>query len=391
MAMNNFTFYNPTKIFFGKDQIRKLNHEIPKDAKVLLLYGGGSIKQYGVFDRVVEALGDRQWGEFGGIEANPVFETLMEAVAQIKKDGYDYLLALGGGSVIDGTKFIAAAVPFDGDPIDIFAMGIGKGLPVKSSMPFGTVLTLPATGSEMNSDSVISFKEKGAKVSFDSVHSFPQFSVLEPETTYTLPVRQRRNGIADGYIHVLENYLTHDLGGDIPDYFSEGILKTFIKHADAYINEDSKDYEVASNVMWACTMALNGVASKGNVGDWSTHSLGHEITAFNHTDHAKTLTPIILATMDVRRDEKHAKILRYARNIWHIEDKDEEKVIDKAIERTAAFFESIGMPTKLRQVGIQEEDINSLVNQLEAHKENTIGENASQNLDTSRKIYQRAL
>ncbi|EFR32065.1 iron-containing alcohol dehydrogenase [Eremococcus coleocola] len=391
MAMKDFMFYNPTRIYFGKDQIKQIDRSIPKNAKVLILYGGGSVKKFGTFDRVVEALGNRQWGEFGGIEANPVFETLLKAVDQVKAESYNYLLAVGGGSVIDGTKFVAAASVFEGDPIDIFGQGVGQGLPIKQALPFGTVLTLPATASEMNSGSVVTFHEKKAKISFGSSLTFPVFSILEPEMTFTLPARQLANGVADGFVHTMENYLTLALHADVQDRFSEAILKTFIDNAPVYCDPDQADYEAAANIMWACTMALNGVASRGNVGDWATHALGHEVTVLNNTDHGRTLTPILLATMHVRRDGKHDKLVQYGRRIWNIQDENEELVIDKAIQKTAEFFESINMPTKLSQVGVNESDIDFLITQLEKHKGQKIGENGVQDLATSRLIYQTAL
>ena len=219
-SIQNFTFQNPTKILFGKKRIEEIDNEIPKDAKVLILYGGGSVKKNGTFERAVLALGGRDWDEFSGIEANPTFETLMKAVHKVREGGFTYLLAIGGGSVIDGTKFVSAASLFEGDPIDLFGWGIGKGLPVQEVVPFGTILTLPATGSEMNSGAVISFVEKNAKVSFRGPKTFPVFSVLEPELTYTLPERQLVNGLLDSFIHVMENYLTYPVGGILQDRYS---------------------------------------------------------------------------------------------------------------------------------------------------------------------------
>ena len=280
-SIQNFTFQNPTKILFGKKRIEEIDNEIPKDAKVLILYGGGSVKKNGAFERAVLALGGRDWDEFSGIEANPTFETLMKAVHKVREGGFTYLLAIGGGSVIDGTKFVSAASLFEGDPIDLFGWGIGKGLPVQEVVPFGTILTLPATGSEMNSGAVISFVEKNAKVSFRGPKTFPVFSVLEPELTYTLPERQLVNGLLDSFIHVMENYLTYPVGGILQDRYAESILQTLIEIAPRIIDIHHIDYNDRATFMWCATNALNGTINLGVPTDWSSHALGHEIT-LNH-------------------------------------------------------------------------------------------------------------
>ncbi|MGX7108021.1 iron-containing alcohol dehydrogenase [Facklamia miroungae] len=390
MTINNFTFYNPTRILFGKGQIESIDRSIPKDAKVLITYGGGSIKKFGTFDKIVTALGERQWDEFGGIEPNPYFETLMKAVKKIKEEGFDFILAAGGGSVIDGTKFIAAAAAFEGDPIDIFSAGIGQGLPIKKALPFGTILTLPATSSEMNAGGVITIKEKNAKVSFGSVHTYPQFSVLDPELTYTLPQRQLANGISDTFVHILENYLNQPVGAILQDGWSETALKGLIQLAPQ-LKEDNHDYDVRSNFMWICTNGLNGFMSQGLPTDWSTHKLGHEITAFNHTDHARTLTPIILATMEVRWEEKFAKLVQYAENVWNIHEGSDQEKAQAAIQATRKFFQSINMPVTLEEIDVEAKDIDYLVDQLIAHEFTEIGEHKTQTPEVSRAIYEKAL
>ncbi|WP_419775247.1 iron-containing alcohol dehydrogenase [Ignavigranum ruoffiae] len=390
MAIHNFNFYNPTRILFGQGQIEKIDKYIPKQAKILITYGGGSVKRFGTLAKVLTALGDRQYAEFGGIEPNPVYETLMKAVDKIKKEGFDYILAVGGGSVIDGTKFIAAVAKFPGDPINIFAKGVGQGQAIQEALPFASVLTLPATASEMNSGGVITFKEKQAKLSFGSPYTFPQFSVLDPELTYTLPQRQLNNGICDAFVHVLEAYLTQPIEAMIQDGWSETALRTLIK-LSPQIKEGHNDYAVRANFMWTCTQALNGFMSPGVPEDWSTHNLGHEITAFNGTDHAKTLTPIILATMKVRKDEKFAKIVQYAENVWQIQAGDDEAKYQAAIQATEDFFKSVDMPVRLAEIGVNAEDIDYLVQQLECHQMTALGENRSQTLEISRQIYQTAL
>lgn len=391
MSIQNFRFYNPTRIYFGKDQFKAIDREIPKDRKVLILYGGGSVKRFGTFDKVVTALGEREWGEFGGIEANPVYETLMKAVERVKKEGFNYLLAVGGGSVIDGTKFVAAAAEFEGSPSDIFGKGVGQGLKVKTALPLGTVLTMPATGSEMNKFSVVTFKELNAKVSFASDRVFPTFSILDPELTFTLPKRQLANGISDAFVHTMEDYLTYPVDAKIQDRYAEAILQTLIDESQTYTDEKNHDYASHANVMWACTNALNGFISPGVPGDWSTHALGHEVTVLNHTDHARTLTPILLATMEVRKQEKWEKILQYGERIWGITEGDETARIDATIEKTRDFFKSIEMPTTLGEVGVTEEDIDQLVEHLVNHGNSSISERGDQTADISRAIYRTAL
>lgn len=390
MTFKNFNFHNPTRILFGKGQIAKLDKYIPQDAKVLITYGGGSVKRFGTFDKVIEALGNRQWGEFGGIEANPVYETLIKAVDKIKAEGFDYVLAVGGGSVIDGTKFICAAAEFPGDPIDIFGKGIGQGLPITKALPFGTILTLPATSSEMNSGAVINFETHKSKVSFGSPHTFPVFSILDPELTYTLPQRQLSNGICDTFVHILEAYLTYPVGAYLQDGWNEAALKTMIKLAPD-LKEDIHDYQVRANFMWTCTNGLNGFMSQGLPQDWSTHSLGHEITAFNGTDHARTLTPIILATMQVRKEEKFDKIVQYGQNVWNIQESDPELIYQQALEATRNFFKSLEMPVTISEIGVEEEDIAYLVDKLSQHKQNKLGEHGRQTLEISEQIYRTAL
>lgn len=386
----NFTYYNPVRIEFGKDKIKELPTLIPSGKKVLITYGGGSVKRFGTLNRVREALSDYKVGEFGGIEANPTFETCMEAVKKIKKEKYDYLLAVGGGSVIDGTKFIAAAAKFKGDPINIFGSGIGKALPIESALPLGTILTLPATGTEMNETSVISFKNQAAKLSFKDWSVYPQFSILEPELTYTLPKRQLANGITDAFVHVIEQYLTYPVGAKIQDKFAESVLRTLIEIGPDVIKEDYHDYTTRANFTWAATVALNRTLSTGVPGDWSTHALGHELTVLNNTDHARTLSAILPAVMIVRRTQKHDKLLQYAQEVWDITEGDDETKIDTAILKTIAFFKSLGMPVSLTEIDVTENDIDQLVEQLERHGRTAISEQGDQTLEVSRAIYQKA-
>lgn len=389
--INNFDYYNPVKIFFGKNRIEELSTLIPKDKKILITYGGGSVERFGTLSRIKEALLEYEVGEFGGIEANPTYTTCMKAVEKIKTEGYDFILAVGGGSVIDGTKFIAAAAEFPGKAKDIFGKGIGKAIPIKGALPFGTILTLPATSSEMNATSVISFKNEQAKISFKSPYIFPQFSILEPELTYTLPERQLANGVSDAFIHIVEDYLTYPVGALVQDRFSESLLKTLIEIGPAVVQEENHDYNTRANFMWTASIALNGWLSVGVPGDWATHALGHEITVLNNTDHARSLTAVLPALMYIRREEKQEKLIQYAEEVFEITEGTDEEKVKQAIQKTINFFQSIGMPTTLSEVGIKEADIDFLVNQLIKHEKANLSERTNHTPEVSRVIYKEAL
>lgn len=389
--INPFHFYNPVRILFGKKQIENLSRLITKDKKVLILYGGGSVKRFGTLDRVKEALKDYSYGEFGGIEANPTYETSMRAVEKIKTEGFDFLLAVGGGSVIDATKFIAAAAEFEGNPMDIFGGGIGNKVGIKSALPLGTILTLPATASEMNATSVITFTKQEAKLSFSSSKVYPQFSILEPELTYTLPERQLANGVSDAFVHTIENYLTYPVGAMIQDQFSEGVLRTLIEIGTDVIDEENHDYNLRATYMWAATVALNGWLSVGVPGDWSTHALGHEITVLNGTDHARSLTAVLPAMMHVRRKQKHEKLVQYAERVFQITTGTDEEKINGAIQKTVAFFKQLDMPTNLAEVNVQAKDIDFLVEQLVKHGKINISEQGDMTAEDHREVYNAAL
>ena len=343
--MNNFEFKNPTKILFGKGQIEKLSQEVPKDANVLLLYGGGSMKKNGIYDQVTNALSKHKVVEFGGIPPNPEYSVLMEALQVIKKEKIDFLLAVGGGSVIDGTKFLSAAAFFEGDnPWDLLT----KGRAVKKAMPFGTVLTLPATGSEMNSGFVITREETKEKLASGGPTLYPVFSVLDPEVVKSIPQRQLANGITDAFTHVLEQYMTYPMGGLLQDRFAESILKTLIEVAPTIL-EDPSNYVAASNFMWSCTMALNGLINKGVPEDWAVHIMGHELTALFGIDHARTLAILIPSHYNYNFESKKAKLAQYAERVWNVSEGTEEEKAKRAIIKTEAFFNSLDIKTKLSE------------------------------------------
>jgi len=343
--MLNFELKNPTKILFGKGQIANLNKEIPKDAKVLMLYGGGSIKSNGIYEQVKTALNGYDVVEFGGIPANPEYEVLLQAVKVIKEQGITYLLAVGGGSVIDGTKFISAAALYKGDnPWDILTQKIR----IDEGMPFGSVLTLPATASEMNSGAVITRAETKEKFAMGGPGLFPVFSVLDPQVVASIPQRQLANGITDAFTHVLEQYMTYPVGGLLQDRFAESILQTLIEIAPKVI-KDPSDYEAAANFMWSCTMALNGLIQKGVPGDWAVHMMGHELTALFGIDHARTLAIVAPSHYRFNLEAKKEKLAQYGKRVWGIEGENLEDVAHAAIDKTEAFFHSLEIKTTLAE------------------------------------------
>ncbi|AIT08733.1 aldehyde reductase [Candidatus Francisella endociliophora] len=385
--MQNFEYYNPVKIFFGKGEIVKLSEAISKDDKVLMIYGGGSIKKNGVYQQVKDALASHNVHEFSGVEPNPEYETCMKAVKYIKENDVNFILAVGGGSVIDATKFIAAASKFEGDTWDILA----KGAEVKDALDFGTVLTIPATGSEMNCGSVISRREIDKKLAFMSEKVFPKFSVLDPEVTYTLPARQVANGVVDAFVHVMEQYLTFPQNAPLQDRFAEGILQTLMEEGEKVINNPN-DYDVRANIMWSATMALNSLISRGVAMDWSTHMIGHELTTFYGLDHAQTLAIVLPSIMQHKRDKKGDKIAQYAERVLGVSSslsKDEK--IDLAIIKTVEFFEKVGNPTKLSSYKFGSEHFDKVINSLETNGMVALGENQDITLQDSRQILEMSL
>ncbi len=378
--MLNFDFYNPTRIVFGKGRIADLNKHVPQQARVLVLYGGGSVKTTGTLNEVLHALGDRIVSEFAGIEPNPSYETLMQAVEIVRQEKIDFLLAVGGGSVIDGTKFIAAAALYESDCLDILKT---RGTQIKKALPIGVVLTLSATGSEMNNGGVVTIKSTHTKSAFFSEKLFPQFSILDPTKTYTLSPRQVGNGVVDAFVHITEQYLTYPVNAPVQDRFAEGLLLTLIE-LGAQALATPEDYDVRANLMWVATMALNGLIGAGVPQDWSTHMIGHELTALYNIDHAQTLAIVLPSMLAVRKDAKREKLLQFAERVWHINEGDDETRINLAIAKTRAFFESVGVKTRLSDYGVT--DIEAVLAQLQAHKMVALGERREVNLDISRQV-----
>jgi len=387
--MNNFEYHNPTRILFGAGQIASAAKHIPAGARVLMLYGGGSIKANGTYEEVKAALSGHTLLEFGGIEPNPHYETLMRAVELIRAEKIDFLLAVGGGSVIDGTKFVAAAAVYDGEPWDILARG---GKVVKGALPFGAVLTLPATGSEMNSASVITRAATKEKRAFASKFVYPQFSVLDPAKTFTLPLRQVGNGVVDAFVHVMEQYMTYPVNAPVQDRFAEGLLLTLIEQGPQVLAAP-QDLSIRANIMWTATLALNGLIGVGVPQDWATHMVGHELTALYGLDHAQTLAVVLPGMLSVRREAKRGKLLQYAERVWGLDAAagSEDERIDAAIQRTRAFFEQMGVPTRLSGYGLDAGAVHSVASALETAGMTSLGEHRDVSPAIVREVLQLSL
>ncbi len=340
--MDNFELYNPVKLIFGKGEIAKVSENIPSNAKILMTYGGGSIKKNGVYNQVISALKDYEIIEFGGIEANPQFSTAMKAVEIARKENIDFILAVGGGSVIDASKFIAVAVDYSGDEWDIPS----NKAEINHGVDLGTILTLPATGSEMNAGAVISRKEINEKLAFGNPHCFPKFSILDPTVVASLPKRQLVNGVVDAFVHTIEQYLTYPNDAPLQDRIAEGILQTLIE-IGADVIENPSDYNLASNLMWSATMALNGLIGKGVPNDWGTHMIGHELTALFNIDHGQTLAIVGPNLYKKLIDTKKEKLAQFGRRVFSLKGNDDLEVAHKAIEKMQEFYTSLGMKTKI--------------------------------------------
>lgn len=351
--MQNFEFYGPTRVVFGKDTIKELSRLIPRDRKILMTYGGGSIKKNGVYDQVKKALEGYDLLEFGGIEPNPKYETLAKAVEIVKKEGVNFLLAVGGGSVLDGTKFIALASKYDGD--DAYDAIMIRAEHPASAIELADVITLPATGSEMNNGGVISRISTSEKLAFHNPNVFPKFSVIDPTVTFSLPERQTINGVVDTFVHTMEFNCTYDVNSPLQDIWAMGILRTLISEAPKVL-ANPKDYDARANLFWCATCGLNYWISCGVPQDWSTHMIGHELTAFYGIDHGQSLAivqPRLLRNQKVAKSYKLAKI---AREVFGINESVDLKAADMAIDKIEEFYNSIGMKTRLADYGINPEE-----------------------------------
>lgn len=383
--MLNFELYNPTNYVFGQNQIEKLASLVPANAKIMLAYGGGSIFKNGVHAQVTENLKGFEVIEFGGIEPNPRFETLMKAVEIIRTEKINFILAVGGGSVIDGVKFISGAVNYEGDAVDILKKRI-LFKDVSKVIPFGTVLTLPATGSEMNSGAVITIDATQEKLTLGGSALFPQFSICDPTVIQSLPKRQIQNGVVDAFTHVLEQYLTFPQDALLQDRISEGILQTLVEIGPKVV-ENPTDYKLASNFMWCATMALNGLIQKGVASDWATHMIGHELTALYEIDHARTLAIIGPNLYRVMFESKKEKLAQFGERVFQVSGNTIEEKAQNAISKLVAFLEEMGMETKLSQATTNYEDTaNFIVNRFEERGWKAMGEKQNITLEKVREI-----
>lgn len=380
--MENFVFQNPTKLIFGKGMISSLSKEIPPDKKIMVTFGGGSVKKNGVYDAVKSALVNHNYIEFWGIEPNPSIETLRKAIALGKENNVNFLLAVGGGSVIDGTKLISAGLCYEGDAWELVKMGR-----YTKTIPVATVLTLPATGSEMNSGAVISRSETKEKYAFYS--NFPVFSILDPTVTFTLSKRQIACGIADTFVHVMEQYMTTPGQSRVMDRWSEGVLQTLIEIAPK-IEKRSDDYDLMADFMLSATMGLNGFLALGVTQDWCTHMIGHELTALHGLTHGATLAIVFPGTLRVLREQKKGKILQYGERIWNITSGSDDERIEKTIAKTEEFFASLGLSTRLHQENIGEATIAEIERRFNERKV-AFGENANVTGSVARKILESVM
>lgn len=383
--MYNFQYANPTRICFGEGQIATLPELVPAGSRLLVLYGGGSIKQNGVYEQLTQALAGREWLEFPGIGANPQYDQLMEAVALVKRERIDFLLAVGGGSVVDGTKFVAAAACFEGeDPWEIL---LDKA-PVKAALPLGCVLTLPATGSESNPAAVVSRGE--AKLSFYNPLVLPRFAVLDPTTTYSLPPRQVGNGVVDAFVHILEQYLTFPVGGEVQDRLAEGLLQVLVDNGPRALMEPT-NYQVRANLMWAASLALNGLIGRGVPQDWSTHAIGHQLTALHGLDHAQSLAVVLPSLLREQSAQKQEKLAQFAERVWHSSREDRALRIEEAIIRTEQFFQQMGVGTRLADYGLTESCIPAICSNLKRFGLTALGEQQDIDPDKVARILSHAL
>ena len=383
--MYNFQYANPTRICFGEGQIATLPELVPAGSRLLVLYGGGSIKQNGVYEQLTQALAGREWLEFPGIGVNPQYDQLMEAVALVKRERIDFLLAVGGGSVVDGTKFVAAAACFEGeDPWEIL---LDKA-PVKAALPLGCVLTLPATGSESNPAAVVSRGE--AKLSFYNPLVLPRFAVLDPTTTYSLPPRQVGNGVVDAFVHILEQYLTFPVGGEVQDRLAEGLLQVLVDNGPRALMEPT-NYQVRANLMWAASLALNGLIGRGVPQDWSTHAIGHQLTALHGLDHAQSLAVVLPSLLREQSAQKQEKLAQFAERVWHSGREDRALRIEEAIIRTEQFFQQMGVGTRLADYGLTESCIPAICSNLKRFGLTALGEQQDIDPDKVARILSHAL
>lgn len=368
--MQSFDYYNPTRLVFGLGAIARLRDLVPAQARVLMVWGGGSILANGVHAQVRKALRGRDVVEFPGIEPNPRHATCLRAVATLRKTRRDFLLAVGGGSVFDAVKYIAAAACFKGrDPWAI----LSRQAPVTAALPWGGVLTLPATGSEANGNSVISNDATKDKLYFGSDLVRPIFSILDPATTCSLPERQTANGVVDAFVHVCEQYLTFPADAPLQDRQAEAILSTLVEEGPKALKKP-KDLTVRANLMWCATQALNNLIGCGVPQDWATHMIGHELTALHGVDHAQSLAIVLPGVLTLRLKAKQAKLAQCAERVFGVRRGTTAQKAKAGIAAIEAFFRRMGLGTTLADHGIGAETCRLVPNRMAARGAVALGE-----------------
>jgi len=388
--MKNFSLFQPTRIHFGEGQIQQIRKEVANHQNVLFIYGGGSIKKNTIYDQCIEALEGKTVVEYSGVSPNPKYEQLMEAAEVVRSRSIDFILAVGGGSVIDGAKFVAAAAKLDVEPWGLFT---GKAK-LQDVVPMGCVLTLPATGSESNGGTVVTRDKDKMAFVHDALR--PKFAVMDPAATLTLPTEQVANGVVDAFVHVVEQYVTqtletkHPIANKVHDRFAEGLLMTLIEEG-LHVKNHPQDMATRKNIMWAANQALNGLIGAGVPQDWATHMIGHELTALFGIDHARSLSIILPALWKVRKQEKSEKLLQYAERVWGVVDGSVDERLDAAIHKTEEFFVEMGVPIRLSDVGLDSTAVDAVIEQLNLHGLHAMGEDGQITLDVSREILKLAL
>lgn len=385
MRMLDFYYFNPTRIFFGQDAVFRAAVTVPQDKKIMVVYGQSSAVKCGYVGELKKALEDREAVEFGGIEPNPEYDYLISGLNLARREKVGFLIAIGGGSVIDAAKFIAAALLYEGDPWE-FVMDRGES--IRGAIPVGAVVTMPASGSEANNRAVISRRSVGIKRAFMNDHLFPVFAALDPTKTYTLPPRYVGNGVVDTYVHILEQYLTYPAGGEVQDRLAEGLLMLLLDLGPRAIKEPD-NYRLRANLMWCATLGLNGLIGAGVPQDWAAHRAGYELTMIYGLDHAQTLAVLVPAMMEVRREIKRGKLLQYAERVFGLKEGTENERIGKAISLTRQFFEIMGLPTRMSGYGVHDLDVDLIISSLEEHQLFPLGERKDISPEVMRLILER--
>lgn len=389
--MNNFTFWTPTKFVFGKDTENRAGELVKEFSgkKLLIVYGGGSVIRSGLLDRVKGSLDTQglEYVELSGIKPNPTDDRVYEGIELVRKENVDFILAVGGGSVIDTAKGIACGVPYEGDFWDFYC---GKKI-VEKALPVGVVLTIPAAGSEGSGNSVITKLDGLVKLSLRTESALrPKFSIMNPELTFTLPPYQTGCGIVDMMAHIFERYFSTTPDCEITDRVSEGVLMAIMEEAPK-VMKNPDDYEARANIMWSAMLAHNGVCGTGRVEDWASHFIEHELSAIYDVAHGAGLAVVVPAWMTYVAHVNPQKGVQFAERVLGVKRIDGESDLDLAlrgIARLKEFFSSLGMPVTMSELGIENPDIDNLVANLHLHKGETIGGYVKLSREDTKKIYQ---